>query len=126
MANYCEEPAYLISNVAQMLNIHPQTLRQYEREGLIIPSRTNGKIRLYSQVDIDKIKYILQLTRVLGINIAGVKMILEQNKSIVLLEEKITKLEKRQENITRYGDSGTKNALVVQQTSFGIIIYDED
>jgi MerR family transcriptional regulator/heat shock protein HspR len=126
MANYCEEPAYLISNVAQMLNIHPQTLRQYEREGLIIPSRTNGKIRLYSQVDIDKIKYILQLTRVLGINIAGVKMILEQNKSIVLLEEKITKLEKRQENITRYGDSGTKNALVVQQTSFGIVIYDED
>ena len=126
MANYCEEPAYLISNVAQMLNIHPRTLRQYEREGLIIPSRTNGKIRLYSQVDIDKIKYILQLTRVLGINIAGVKMILEQNKSIVLLEEKITKLEKRQENITRYGDSGTKNALVVQQTSFGIVIYDED
>ena len=126
MANYCEEPAYLISNVAQMLNIHPQTLRQYEREGLIIPSRTNGKIRLYSQVDIDKFKYILQLTRVLGINIAGVKMILEQNKSIVLLEEKITKLEKRQENITRYGDSGTKNALVVQQTSFGIVIYDED
>ena len=126
MANYCEEPAYLISNVAQMLNIHPQTLRQYEREGLIIPSRTNGKIRLYSQVDIDKIKYILQLTRVLGINIAGVKMILEQNKSIILLEEKITKLEKRQENITRYGDSGTKNALVVQQTSFGIVIYDED
>ena len=48
MSSYCEEPVHLISNVAQMLDIHPQTLRQYEREGLIIPSLTNGKIRLYS------------------------------------------------------------------------------
>ncbi len=123
MSSYCEEPVYLISNVAQMLDIHPQTLRQYEREGLIIPSRTNGKIRLYSQNDIDKIKYILQLTRTLGINIAGVKMIIEQNNTITLLEEKIIKFEQKLEDVTRYGDGGTKNALVVQKTSFDMVIY---
>ncbi len=125
MSNYCEEPVYLISNVAQMLDIHPQTLRQYEREGLIVPSRTNGKIRLYSQNDIDQIKYILQLTRTLGINIAGVKMILEQNNMIALLEEKIIKFEEKLEDVTRYGDSGTKNALVVQKTSFDIVVFED-
>ena len=122
MANCLEEPTYLISNVSQMLNIHPQTLRQYEREGLVTPSRTNRKVRLYSQIDINKIKYILQLTRIYGINIAGVKMILEKNQEISVLEVKIKKLEKNQENIIRYGKNGTKNALVVQKTSFNIII----
>ena len=53
------EPVYLISVVADILGVHPQTLRQYEREGLIKPSRTNGKIRLYSQKDIHHIKYVL-------------------------------------------------------------------
>ena len=70
------EPVYLISAVAQILNIHPQTLRQYEREGLIKPSRSNGKIRLYSQKNIDEIKYVLTLTREFGINLAGVDLIL--------------------------------------------------
>jgi MerR family transcriptional regulator/heat shock protein HspR len=58
-----DEPVYLISVVASILNIHPQTLRQYEKEGLIEPSRTQGRMRLYSQRDIDKIKLVLQLTR---------------------------------------------------------------
>lgn len=78
--NSYTEPVYLISVVAQILEIHPQTLRQYEREGLITPSRTNGKIRLYSQKDIDHIKYVLRLTRELGINLAGVDLILQLNK----------------------------------------------
>ena len=56
--NSYTEPVFLISNVAEILNIHPQTLRQYEREGFIKPSRTNGKIRLYSQKDINHIKYV--------------------------------------------------------------------
>ena len=80
------EPVFLISAVAEILCIHPQTLRQYEREGLIKPSRTNGKIRLYSQEDIDNIKTVLALTRELGVNLAGVEIILE-------LKHKIKKLE---------------------------------
>ena len=57
-----EEPVYLISVVAKVLSIHPQTLRQYEREGLLEPSRTEGKMRLYSEKDMDRIKMILRLT----------------------------------------------------------------
>jgi MerR family transcriptional regulator/heat shock protein HspR len=75
MHNY-DEPVYLISVVSKVLNIHPQTLRQYEREGLITPSRTDGRIRLYSQRNMDKIKFILRLTRELGVNLAGVDIIL--------------------------------------------------
>ena len=71
---YCE-PVYLISEVAIILDIHPQTLRQYEREGLVLPSRTSGKIRQYSQENIDRIKSILVLTRTDGINLAGVNKI---------------------------------------------------
>ena len=56
-----DEPVYLISVVASMLDIHPQTLRQYEREGLVEPSRTQGRMRLYSQRDIDRMKLILDL-----------------------------------------------------------------
>ena len=63
-----EEPVYLISVVAKVLSIHPQTLRQYEREGLLEPSRTEGKMRLYSEKDMDRIKMILSLTRDLGVN----------------------------------------------------------
>ena len=72
-----DEPVYLISVVAKALNIHPQTLRQYEREGLVTPSRTGGKMRLYSQRDIDRINMILRLTRDLGVNLAGVDIILQ-------------------------------------------------
>ncbi|WP_314300929.1 MerR family transcriptional regulator, partial [Campylobacter showae] len=64
-----EEPVYLISVVAKVLSIHPQTLRQYEREGLLEPSRTEGKMRLYSEKDMDRIKMILRLTRDLGVNL---------------------------------------------------------
>ena len=76
MHNY-DEPVYLISIVSKVLNIHPQTLRQYERAGLIVPSRTVGKMRLYSQRDIDRIKMILRLTRDLRVNLAGVDVILQ-------------------------------------------------
>lgn len=77
MQHSYDEPVYLISVVAKVLSIHPQTLRQYEKEGLVEPSRTDGKMRLYSQKDIDRIKMILRLTRDLGVNLAGVDVILK-------------------------------------------------
>ena len=77
-----EEPVYLISVVAKVLSIHPQTLRQYEREGLLEPSRTEGKMRLYSEKDMDRIKMILRLTRDLGVNLAGVDIILQLKEQI--------------------------------------------
>ena len=67
---------YMISAVASKYNIHPQTLRLYEREGLIKPSRTEGNTRLYSDDDLKELETILALTRDLGVNLAGVEIIL--------------------------------------------------
>ncbi|MBA2353138.1 MAG: helix-turn-helix transcriptional regulator [Acidobacteria bacterium] len=67
---------YMISAVAQRYNIHPQTLRLYEREGLLTPSRTDGNTRLYSDEDLERLETILTLTRELGVNLAGVEIIL--------------------------------------------------
>jgi len=67
---------YMISVVADMFEIHPQTLRAYEREGLIRPSRTEGNTRLYSDEDLERIDLILRLTKDLGVNLAGVEVIL--------------------------------------------------
>ena len=71
---------YMISVVADMFDIHPQTLRAYEREGLLRPSRTDGNTRLYSEADIERIELILRLTKDLGINLAGVEVILNMRE----------------------------------------------
>jgi MerR family transcriptional regulator/heat shock protein HspR len=67
---------YMISAVAEMYNLHPQTLRLYEREGLLIPSRSQGNTRLYTQEDLRRLEIILKLTRELGVNLAGTEIIL--------------------------------------------------
>ena len=73
---------YMISAVAQKYNIHPQTLRLYEREGLLKPSRTEGNTRLYSEEDLEQLETILSLTRDLGVNLAGVEIILNMRRKI--------------------------------------------
>lgn len=67
---------YMIGVVAARYEIHPQTLRLYEREGLLMPSRTEGKTRLYSDEDLERLEFILSLTRDLGVNVAGVEVVL--------------------------------------------------
>jgi MerR family transcriptional regulator/heat shock protein HspR len=113
-----QEPVFLISEVSKILEIHPQTLRQYEREGLVTPSRTNGKIRLYSQEDIDFIREILQLTREEGVNLAGVSKIQELRTHIKTLEVKIEQYESRL-NIS------TSQALVVKKSQYDVIVFEE-
>jgi MerR family transcriptional regulator, heat shock protein HspR len=71
---------YMISAVAEIYNIHPQTLRLYEREGLLIPSRSEGNTRLYTDEDLEALETILSLTRDLGVNLAGVEIILNMRK----------------------------------------------
>jgi DNA-binding transcriptional MerR regulator len=73
--------AYMISSVAEMYGIHPQTLRLYEREGLLKPSRTDGNTRLYTEEDLQRLEFILNLARDLGVNIAGIAIILCRMKS---------------------------------------------
>src|SRR5687767_4093918 len=71
-----KQPRYVISVAAQILGVHPQTLRLYEREGLVEPQRTEGKIRLYSDYDIEKVRCIMRLTNDLGVNLAGAEAII--------------------------------------------------
>jgi MerR family transcriptional regulator/heat shock protein HspR len=74
--------AYMISAVAETYDIHPQTLRLYEREGLLKPSRSEGNTRLYTQDDIERLEVILNLTRDLGVNLAGVEVILNMRQRL--------------------------------------------
>jgi MerR family transcriptional regulator/heat shock protein HspR len=72
--------AYMISAVAEMYEIHPQTLRLYEREGLLKPSRTEGNTRLYTEEDLKRLEFILSLARDLGVNISGMAVILQMRE----------------------------------------------
>src|SRR6516165_6518570 len=74
--------AYMISAVAETYDIHPQTLRLYEREGLLTPSRSEGNTRLYTQEDLERLELILNLTRDLGVNLAGVEIILNMREKM--------------------------------------------
>ncbi|EAI0941435.1 heat shock transcriptional regulator HspR [Campylobacter jejuni] len=123
MEQHYDEPVYLISVVAKVLSIHPQTLRQYEREGLIEPSRTDGKIRLYSQRDIDRIKLILRLTRDMGINLAGVDVILKLKNQLHEFENLIDKL--RLELSKQQNKEATSKAVVKHKNSFDLIFYEK-
>ena len=72
--------AYMISAVAEMYDIHPQTLRLYEREGLLRPSRSEGNTRLYTDEDLERLEFILNLARDLGVNIAGIAIVLQMRE----------------------------------------------
>lgn len=120
-----DEPVYLISVVAKVLCIHPQTLRQYEREGLVEPNRTDGRMRLYSQRDIDRIKMILRLTRDLGVNLAGVDVILQLKEKLDELEQTIDELKGQVSELENRGQVPLKQSLVKRKNSYDIIFYGE-
>jgi len=119
-----DEPVYLISVVATMLDIHPQTLRQYEREGLVEPSRTQGRMRLYSQRDIDRMKLILRLTRQMGVNLAGVDIALQLKEQIDQMQEEIDQLRSELSKVNRNGSVHVSKALVTT-SAYDIIIFEE-
>jgi len=119
-----DEPVYLISVVATMLDIHPQTLRQYEREGLIEPSRTQGRMRLYSQRDIERMKLILRLTRQMGVNLAGVDIVLQLKEQIDEMQTEIDQLREELSKVNRNGSVPSSKALVAK-SSYDIIIFED-
>ena len=81
--------AYMISAVAERYEIHPQTLRLYEREGLLAPSRSDGNTRLYTDEDLERLEVILKLTRELGVNLAGVEIILNMREKMEEMQRQI-------------------------------------
>jgi MerR family transcriptional regulator/heat shock protein HspR len=109
-----DTPLYMISVVSELLDVHPQTLRLYEREGFIRPRRTRGNTRLYSERDVEGVRRVLHLTRDLGVNLAGVEVVLEMRRKMEKLqdemEEKIEFL--RQEMKREFERRRSRNALV--------------
>src|ERR1700684_3022340 len=97
--------AYMISAVAEQYQIHPQTLRLYEREALLAPSRSAGTTRLYTDDDLERLEVILKLTRELGVNLAGVEIILN-------MREKMEAMQKQMEGFVQ-----TLNQELSQRTS---------
>lgn len=109
-----DKPLYMISVVSELLNVHPQTLRIYEREGFICPRRTSGNTRLYSERDVEQVRRIMHLTRELGVNLAGVEVVLEMRRKMekmqAELDEKIEFVRKEmKKEMERWR---AKNALV--------------
>ncbi len=84
-----KKAAYMISAVAEQYQLHPQTLRLYEREGLLLPSRSDGNTRLYTDADLERLEVILKLTRDLGVNLAGVEIILNMREKMEAMQRHI-------------------------------------
>ena len=89
MAAKRSKAAYMISSVAEQYGLHPQTLRLYEREGLLKPSRSDGNTRLYTDDDLERLEVILKLTRDLGVNLAGVEIILNMREKMGEMQRQI-------------------------------------
>jgi MerR family transcriptional regulator/heat shock protein HspR len=108
--------AYMISSVAEMYEIHPQTLRLYEREGLLKPSRTEGNTRLYTDEDLQRLEFILNLARDLGVNISGIAIILQMRERMEEMQYQIQDFVKaiQQEVLSRAGAAAdpSKGAIV--------------
>src|SRR5215813_7504152 len=108
--------AYMISAVAEQYQIHPQTLRLYEREGLLKPSRSDGNTRLYTDGDLERLEVILKLTRDLGVNLAGVEIILNMRERMAEMQRQIEQFVNslNQEMVTqaRPGRREEKNSLI--------------
>ncbi|MGE5263638.1 MAG: heat shock protein transcriptional repressor HspR [Acidobacteriota bacterium] len=88
-----DEPIYVISVAARLVEMHPQTLRYYERAGLLKPTRSSGKIRLYSQREIERLRKISRLTNELGVNLAGVEIIIDLTERLELIQERMKQRE---------------------------------
>ena len=89
-----ERPRYMISVAAELVGMHPQTLRIYEQKGLVNPRRTAGNTRLYSDADVDRLRLIQRLTTELGLNLAGVE-------SVLRLEDELARMKRRLERMER-------------------------
>jgi MerR family transcriptional regulator/heat shock protein HspR len=116
MAPRFNEPLFVISVAARLVEMHPQTLRKYEREGLIAPSRTSGNLRLYSDRDIERLRQVKYLVEEVGLNLAGVQLALEMTNSLHELRDRLGRVS---EAIERADSKGA-------MTEFGSSFKDVD
>jgi MerR family transcriptional regulator/heat shock protein HspR len=98
-----DEPVYVISVTAELVGVHAQTLRHYERLGLVEPARSGGNIRLYSERDVARLRTIVVLTGELGVNLAAVRVILQMRRRIADLQTEVERLRSRRRLASRTG-----------------------
>ena len=110
-----DRPRYMISVAAELVGMHPQTLRQYEEKGLVTPQRTAGNTRLYSEADLERLRLIQRLTTQLGLNLAGVEAVLE-------LEDQLRRMQARMERLER--EAREAIAQVHKQYRRDLVLYD--
>jgi len=110
-----ERPRYMISVAAELVGMHPQTLRMYEQKGLVRPQRTAGNTRLYSEADLERLRLIQKLTTQLGLNLAGVEAVLD-------LEEQLQRMQARMERLER--EMREAIAQVHKQYRRDLVLYD--
>jgi MerR family transcriptional regulator/heat shock protein HspR len=125
-----KDKTYLISAVASKYNIHPQTLRLYEREGLLVPSRSKGNTRYYTDEDLKKLEFILNLSREMGVNLAGIEIIYNMKKKMEKMQEEFGKfLEELKKEFFSGKESAfeqkKKNA-IVKLSSSGIALFKDE
>src|SRR6266702_568467 len=116
--------AYMISVVAEMYEIHPQTLRLYEREGLLKPSRSDGNTRLYTEEDLKRLEFILSLARDLGVNIAGIGIILNMRERMEQMQTQMQEFVKyvQHEVMARAGEQMAKQGAIVPMRRPPVVI----
>jgi MerR family transcriptional regulator/heat shock protein HspR len=108
-----KKTGYMISSVAETYRVHPQTLRLYERLGLLRPSRSEGNTRLYTGTDLERLETILNLTRELGVNLAGVEVILNMREKMEQMQKELDEIIAFvHENISASAGATGRNALV--------------
>ena len=110
-----ERPRYMISVAAELVGMHPQTLRMYEQKGLVRPQRTAGNTRLYSEADLERLRLIQRLTGELGLNLAGVE-------AVIGLEEQLQRMHARMERLER--EMREAIAQVHKQYRRDLVLYD--
>ena len=114
----------MISAVAELYKLHPQTLRLYERVGLLKPSRSQGNTRLYTDLDLERLEVILTLARDMGVNLAGIEIILNMREKMVEMEKQMTEFASVvQQELSRVANSGNakppRHAIVPARARFG-------
>ena len=111
-----DRPRYMISVAAELVGMHPQTLRQYEEKGLVRPQRTAGNTRLYSEADLERLRLVQRLTTELGLNLAGVE-------HVIRLEEQIRRMQRTMERFER--EMRETIAQVHKQYRRDLVLYDQ-
>ena len=110
-----ERPRYMISVAADLVGMHPQTLRMYEQKGLVSPQRTPGNTRLYSEADLERLRLIQRLTTEFGLNLAGVEVVLRMEDEVRRLRERMDAMERRMREEIRDVERRYKREIVLYQ-----------